>query len=239
MSVTARLSDLVSDVLFTSARITGVTDLSARFVLVELSADAFRRAKWLPGDKLQLRPQRGSLQMRAYTPIGWNRETGTTEVIGFRHGDGPAVRWFGEAAVVGADCEVFGPSRSLDLSETGIDSTVFVGDETSVGLARALHPTNPTVRYVYEAVDPDALSETLAALSIVENVEVIRKSDDRGLLLDHIVNASGELATWHDLVITGDAATVSAVRRGLRRWPNLAPRIKARAYWAQGRTGLS
>jgi hypothetical protein len=41
-----------------------------------------------------------------------------------------------------------------------------------------------------------------------------------------------------DLVLSGDAATVHAVRRAARHWPSRPATTRARAYWAEGRTGL-
>jgi NADPH-dependent ferric siderophore reductase len=236
--ITARLSDLAADVLFTSVRVNELTELAPRFIRASLSCAALTRAKWIPGDKLQLRPQRGTLAMRTYTPINWNPGTGSTDVIAYRHGDGPAIRWF-EGATVGADVEVFGPSRSLDLSDTA-ERTIFVGDETSIGLARALSNVNPNAQFLYEARDPDGLLHVLAVLGIATNADVIVKSDDRSDLLRSIADAAENgSGSSFDLVVTGDAATVNAVRRDLRRRPDLTARIKARAYWAHGRTGLS
>lgn len=235
--IASRLSDLVSDVLFTSARISEVTQLSTHFVQVRLGSDAFRDAQWTPGDKLQIRPQRGSLRMRTYTPISWDRQEGTTELIAFRHGDGAGARWFDDATV-GTACEVFGPSRSLDLSDAAA-STVFIGDETSVALAHALHGVHPAARFLYEATDPDALATVLTTLGLTDNTEIIAKSDDREALLGLIRESMASPVEPCDLVVSGDAATVNEIRRDIRRWPHLRPRIKARAYWAHGRTGLS
>ncbi|MBA0047320.1 siderophore-interacting protein [Mycobacteroides sp. LB1] len=233
----SRLSDLVSDVLFTTARISEVSELSTCFVKVRLASEAFRRTQWIPGDKLQIRPQRGSLRMRAYTPINWDRRAGSTDLIAFRHGDGPGARWFEDAAV-GTDCDVFGPSRSLDLSDVA-PSAVFVGDETSVALAHALHSVNPADRYLYETTDPSALMAVLTALGLAENVKVMDKSDNHDALLQLIIESVQSPGEPSDLIVSGDAATVSAVRRGARRWGDYRPQIKARAYWAHGRTGLS
>ncbi|BBY65033.1 siderophore-interacting protein [Mycolicibacterium helvum] len=236
--ITARLSDLAADVLFTSVQINAVTELAPKYLKVTLGCEAFARAKWTPGDKLQLRPRRGSLAMRTYTPINWNTDEGSTDVIAYRHGDGPAVDWFNNAEA-GAGAEIFGPSRSLDLGDT-VARTIFVGDETSIGLAYALNHLDTEATYLYEATDPDALSAVLTALENIENTEVFAKAEDRGQLLEAIVQAAeGCSSSSLDLIVTGDAATVNAVRRSLKRRPDLTPRIKARAYWAHGRTGLS
>lgn len=235
----ARLSDLAADVLFTSVRITEIAELTPKFVKATLGCDAFTRAKWTPGDKLQLRPRRGSLAMRTYTPINWNPDEGTTDVVVYRHGDGPAVRWF-DAAVTGTDAEIYGPSRSLDLSDT-MKHTVFLGDETSIALAHALQQHNANANYLYETDDPATLSTVITKLDIGKNTSVLSKTDDRRELLQRLIEAieTAEAGEPVDLVVTGDAATVNAVRRELKTRTDLTPRIKARAYWASGKTGLS
>jgi NADPH-dependent ferric siderophore reductase len=111
--------------LLTTARITDVSQLSPRFVTVALRAEAFGSSAWAPGAKLQLRPRRGSLGLRTYTPTGWD------------------------------------------------------------GHDAAQASTRP-----------------------------------------------------FDLVVSGDAATVHAVRRNARQWPRRPTDTKAKAYWAKGRTGL-
>jgi NADPH-dependent ferric siderophore reductase len=107
-------------------------------------------------------------------------------------------------------------------------------------LGYALHHRNPEAKYLYEAGDPAAVSAVLAAFGANENAAVVAKAADRGELLEAITQAAeGVSGSSFDLVLTGDAATVIAVRRSLKARPDLTPRIKARAYWADGRTGLS
>ena len=178
--------------------------------------------------------------MRTYTPINWNPDEGTTDVIVYRHGDGPAVRWF-DTAVTGTDAEIYGPSKSLDLSDTETQ-TVFVGEETTIAQAHVLQQLNPNAKHLYETGDPAALMAALTALDIGKRTSVLNKTDDRRDLLQRIVEAieTAGAGASVDLVVTGDAATVNAVRRELKTRPDLTPlRIKARAYWASGRTGLS
>lgn len=235
--IASLLSDLLSDVLLTSVRVSDTSEIAERFVKIRLASPQFRRAHWTPCDKLQLRPQRGSLLMRTYTPISWDCDAGCTDVIGFLHGDGPGASWCRDVPV-GAECDVFGPSRSLDLSRVSA-STVFLGDETSVGLAHALRRVNPAAHCVYETTDPVGLKAALTALGIVDNTELVAKSDDRTALLQLAFDAGEAYVDGYDLVVSGNAAIVNAVRRGVRHRPQPAPRIKARAYWARGRTGLS
>lgn len=236
-AITSRLSDMLADALFTSVHVTEITRIAGCFVKIRIASPAFRRAEWTAGDKMQLRTRRGSLEARAYTPINWDPVGGSTELLAFLHGDGPGARWFDEASV-GLSGDVFGPSSSLDLTKVG-ESTVFVGDETSVALAHALRTVAPNALCIYEAVDVASLCTLLAQLRLNQNTVVVAKSVDRAKLLKELRQALDSKPSPEDLVVSGDAATVNAVRRAVKSWPHLALKIKARAYWAQGRTGLS
>lgn len=234
--LTERLADLASGVFLNTARVTGVSRLSARFVQIDLQAEAFRSAAWTPGAKLQIRPRQGSLSLRTYTPITWDPAEGTTRLIAFTHGTGPAAEWF-RAIAVGDTCEFFGPRGSIDLRALS-GTVVFVGDETSLGLAYALRSLNREVRHVIESTDPAELTALLPELGFDGTVSVVPKSADRVALLEKARDAARSAAGPFDLVLTGDAATVHAVRRDARQWPHPASTTKGKAYWAVGRTGL-
>jgi ferric-chelate reductase (NADPH) len=49
MTALERLADLAGGMMLDTARVTGVSRLSDDFVRVELAADAFRKATWVPG----------------------------------------------------------------------------------------------------------------------------------------------------------------------------------------------
>ncbi|MFG1919034.1 siderophore-interacting protein [Micromonospora sp. NPDC048898] len=229
-----RLADLASGVMLDNADVTGLSHLSPEFVRMTLSAEAFRKATWVPGAKLQLRPRRGSMSLRTYTPTSWDADRGVTELVVYTHGNGPAAQWF-ERVTEGQTCAVFGPRRSLDLrGATG--PVLFVGDETSVALAHALRTIPAETSYVFEARDPRALTDVLAQLGITERVAVVGKDADRVELLQH--GRTAAVQAPYTLVVTGDAATVHAVRRDSRGWERRPRQVMGKAYWAEGRTGL-
>ncbi|MEV4512253.1 siderophore-interacting protein [Dactylosporangium sp. NPDC049525] len=229
-----RLADLASGAMLHNARVTGLSRHSPEFIRVELSAEAFRKATWVPGAKLQFRPRRGSMNLRTYTPVSWDAARGVTELIAYTHGDGPAAQWLGQAAE-GQTCEVFGPRRSIDLRDaTG--PVLFVGDESSVALACALRTVNRDVSHVFEARDPAGLVDVLAQLGIAERVAVVATAADRAELLRQARDDA--MQAPYTLVVTGDAATVHAVRRDTRGWERKPRQVKGKAYWAEGRTGL-
>jgi NADPH-dependent ferric siderophore reductase len=229
-----RLADLASGAMLDNAHVTACGRLSTDFVRLELSAEAFRKATWTPGAKLQFRPRRGTMSLRTYTPMSWDAARGVTELVAYTHGTGPAANWF-EQVAEGRTCEVFGPRRSIDLRDaTG--PVLFIGDESSVGLACALRTVTTDVSYVFEARDPAGLTDVLAQLTITDRVAVTAKSTDRADLLDRARHDAAQ--TPYTLVVTGDAATVHAVRRDSRGWERTPHRVKGKAYWAEGRTGL-
>ncbi|GID97184.1 siderophore-interacting protein [Amorphoplanes digitatis] len=232
--IAERLADLASGAMLDNAYVTGCSRLSPEFVRVELTAQEFRKATWVPGAKLQFRPRRGSMSLRTYTPTSWDAARGVTELIAYTHGTGPAAHWF-ERVTPGRTCEVFGPRRSIDLREaTG--PVLFIGDESSVALACALRTVASDVAYVFEARDPAGLTDVLAQLRITERVAVATKSTDRDELLRQARH--GAMRAPYTLLVTGDAATVHAVRRDSRGWERKPRQIKGKAYWAEGRTGL-
>lgn len=234
--LTERLADLASDAFLKSARVTEVSQLSPGFVKVGLEAESFRGASWIPGAKLQFRPKRGALSLRTYTPIEWDGERGTTSLIAFTHGAGPAAGWFRQVAP-GDPCEVFGPRGSIDLRDLP-RRVVFVGDESSVGLACALTTLTKDVQHIFEAADPAESTAVLTELGFAGRFTVVPKESDRAPVLQLAREAAQDSTEPFDLVVTGDAATVHAFRRDTRQWPQQAKSTKARAYWAEGRTGL-
>ncbi len=237
VALTARVADLVSDVLLTSAGVTHVDTLASNIVRVELKSDAFRGAVWVPGSKLQFRPARGAFQMRTYTPTRWDAENGLTEIIGYTHGEGPASGWFRKVSV-GDVCEVFGPRHSIDLRDLAGEA-VFVGDESSLGLACALRTMHTDAHIILESINPSALIAVLDELGFRrQHCVVVPTEESREALLQAAADAAHSCRAAFDLVVSGDAASVHAIRRGARQWVTKPRKVKGKAYWAQGRTGL-
>jgi hypothetical protein len=202
MSIKERLVDLV----LKGAEVTSVEPLGDRFTLVRLGLPS---GSWVPGAKLQVAVDGATL--RTYTPVAIE---GGAELVVFTHGDGPGARW--GRTVQPGPVRVFGPRGSLDLSKVA-GPAVFVGDETSVGLALALRTARPDleVRYLFEGGDD--LPPVLHALGIPGTVGVTPTVD-----------------AGHDLVLSGNGATIKRLRRELPK-----PRTTyAKTYWLEGKAGL-
>ncbi|MBD0023372.1 oxidoreductase [Gordonia pseudamarae] len=234
-AIVSRLADIVGDAILTDVQVSGVTPVAPGFIRVTLHDQGFADKRWSPGDKLQLRPYRGSLSLRTYTPIAWDNANATTQLIGWATDHGPGGRWFGEVADRDT-CSVFGPRRSVELGKTG-DEVVFVGDESTIGLACVVRDLRPDAPLVFEAVDPGALAAALDALGFGERV-VVAKDEDRTLLLEQVREAAASRPGPVDVVAGGDAATVRAVRSSVRSWPSAPRRVHGKPYWSEGRSGL-
>jgi ferric-chelate reductase (NADPH) len=216
MSVlTETLADLAANAVLRTARLNKVVRPISEFVRVELQADAFRGIDWTPGAKLQMRPQRGTLLFRTYTPTRWDPDRGVTELVAFTHGEGPAADWF-RRVVVDDVCEVFGPRRSIESNRLS-GRVVFVGDESSVGLACALRAITSQASYVFEATDPEGLRQLLSELQFDNGCAVVGRTPDRAHLLERARQAAALTASEFDLVVTGGAGTVHGVRRDSRQ----------------------
>ena len=164
-------------------RVDAVHALSPRFRLVSLRSEAFRRIAHVPGDKVQVRV--GGMAFRTFTPFRLAEGDDSLALLGYLHGSAPAARWLAGVAP-GDRCHVLGPRRSMTLES--IDrSTVFVGDETSLGLALARYAGADSFRQ-YE--------------------------------------------------LSGQAATIQRLQRGLKAAGAKPSQMLVKAYWAPGKIAL-
>lgn len=233
--------EVVSRPLFRSVRVAGIEELTHRVRLITF--DGLEAGSWRPGDKVQVRM--AGLTTRTYTPVAAEAGADGFRIVGFVHGDGPGARWV-RALEPGAEAAVFGPRRSLDCSGlTG--RVVAVGDETAVGLvAAAAGVAAAEIEAIFEATDADDVLVPAERLGLAAPQVVTRQEDGahRTTLAERVaervaerLDAGGD-ASDVTLVISGDAATVAAVRRHLKEVGVRPARTLAKAYWAEGRRGL-
>ncbi|WP_407184108.1 siderophore-interacting protein [Bradyrhizobium centrosematis] len=218
------------------ARVAAIESLSPRFRLIELEGDALKDIAWAAGQKIQIAMGTG-LSARTYTPMSWDSGRGRTRLLAFMHGDGPGSRWADNLREGGA-CRLFGPRRSLDLAGLAAPVVLF-GDETSFGLAAALRGTMQAggSLHMFEATDVAAARQVLDAMSLGESRLVARSSGE-----DHLAKVEAEMlrlaANRAQFVLTGKASSIQHVSRALKAAGVAPARIKAKAYWAPGKTGL-
>ncbi len=232
---TGRLARTLQSWFMHPARIAAVETLSPRFRLIELQEEAPRNLDWTVGDKIQVAVGTG-LAARTYTPMAWDKTRGSTRILAFAHGEGPGSHWVREARR-GYDCRFFGPRRSLDLSAPGAPVLLF-GDETAFGLAAALRGTSASdVIPIFEVSDIAESRRVLDALDLVEAELVQRRDDDR-----HLGQIEAEMAVFAQagppIVLAGKASSIQRVSRALKGAGIPSSRMRTKAYWAEGKTGL-
>lgn len=228
MGIGGRLLDMAEAAILTEAEVVGVERLTETFVRIELSSAAFRDARWTAGAKVQVRPPGDGRGLRTYTPLDWDNERGRTRLLAYLHGDGPASTWFRQVRG-GEAVRLMGPRRSIDAPVAG-ERILFAGDASSVALACAFDTTGAEITYLFE----EPVADALGALGAAPGAEICEPA----ALLDRLRAAAAAIAGPYRLVVTGDAATVHAVRRDVRGWATPPTKISGKAYWAAGRTGL-
>lgn len=233
-----RLESAVARWFTRSASVREVHTLAQGFRLLTLEGEALQGAAWVPGQKVQL--LLGGWVQRTYTPLTWDSERGTTELLAYLHGASPASDWAREARVK-QPCAVFGPRGSLDLTALTRPALLF-GDETSFGLAHALRFTArgaDGVELVLEVSSLAAAQAALAALGVSGAHLIQRQPDDAHLTdveaLISSLRAKHAIASW---VLSGKATSIQTLTKLLRRLDAPRSSIQSKAYWAPGKVGL-
>ena len=222
--------------LMRAARVTNVETLASHIRLIELEGEALKDVAWTAGQKIQVAMGSG-LSARTYTPMSWDADGGRTRLLAFTHGDGPGSRWAN--GLRGGDiCQFFGPRRSLDL--TGLEAPIVLfGDETSFGLAAALRNSRQAggALHMFEATEIAESRQALEAVGLGEARLIGRSTAD-----DHLAAVEAEMlrlaANGAQFVLTGKASSIQRISRALKATGVVSSRIKAKAYWAPGKTGL-
>lgn len=216
------------------ARVTAVETLSPRFRLVDLEGDALKDVAWAIGQKVQMAMGSG-LTARTYTPMSWDADRGATRILTFSHGEGPGSRW-ATGLRVGDTCQFFGPRRSLDLS--GLETPVVLfGDETSFGLGAALGDSPLDATYVFEASDLAEARPVLESIGL-GNATLIERIADETHLAGAEIDLVRRAKSGAHFILTGKASSIQHMSRALKAAGVGSARVKAKAYWAPGKTGL-
>ncbi|MBR0853106.1 siderophore-interacting protein [Bradyrhizobium liaoningense] len=222
--------------LMRPARVAIVKTFSPHFRLVELEGDALKDVAWTAGQKIQVAMGAG-LSARTYTPMSWDAGGGRTRLLAFAHGEGPGSRW-ASALREGESCQFFGPRRSLELA--GLEAPVVLfGDETSFGLAAALRDSLQAggALHMFETTDVAESQQVLDAINLGAARLIPRSADDA-----HLAAIEAEMlrlaANGAQFVLTGKASSIQRISRALKTAGVASSRMRTKAYWAPGKTGL-
>ena len=206
--------------------VSDVEELSPRLRRLRLSGKKLRDLKWSAGDKVKIRICGKS---RSYTPSAVNADIGWMDIVFFTHGNGPLSRWAAKAEV-GMPVAVSKPEKSMKPSKKAPAWALFLGDETTLGLSKALLSTLPSGTPVLGAIelnveDAGALAKLGLPLSAA-----IRLGHHGDALIDWLGRTKlpeGKGAIW----ISGESVTVQTLKEMLDNRPLAKTTVKTKSYW--------
>lgn len=203
-----------------------VEDLSPRVRRIRFTGHRLKGIKWTPGDKIKLKVRGKS---RSYTPARIDAESGWMDVVFFLHGNGPASRWAADVSV-GDAVKFDKPEKSISRTKKAPDWAMFMGDETTIGLATALLESLPKRTEILGAIELDpADARVLGALGLPLSA-AIRQDYYGDALVDWCSRTplpEGKGVIW----ISGETVSVRALKRMLEDRVPSCVRIKTKGYW--------
>jgi NADPH-dependent ferric siderophore reductase len=229
-SLIRTVSDIAVNRLFRTASVASVEDPAPGYRTIDLTGDALRGVDWVPGQKVQIRTD--GFTTRTYTPTSWDADAGTTTLLAAVHGSGPGSALV-EGLAPGDELRCFGPRSSIDLRKVG-GTAVFVGDETSVGLALAWRAVGGPARHCIEAQDVATTAALLESLGIGGASVVPAGTPD---LAESVLTALDGCDDAH-LVLTGRAQSIRSVRAAVKAAVGGGVPSTVKAYWDERRAGL-
>jgi NADPH-dependent ferric siderophore reductase len=168
------------------------------------------------------------------------RTPGFAAFVFFLHGKGPGSAW--AASLRKGDlCQLTTPKTSLDFCAMK-GPTIFFGDETSIGAARALGSSAYAAeehRYIFEVSSLTSSQEALNHARL-PNATLIQKTCDSGHLAEAERIFLAQARCWNvaQCVFTGCAQSIQQLRK--RLWLRGIPlaNMIMKPYWAEGKDGL-
>jgi len=212
-----------------------VVTVAPRLRRITLSGEVLAAAAFAPGLRVGLVLD-DSLVGRVYTPLTWDRSAGTLTLLLYLNGLGPGSHW-AQALQPRQTCGFMGPNTSVALPPPDVRGWMF-GDETSLATAGALAAHGGLADRRIVLVLPEGHERVLADLGLADITWIRRGPEDKHL--PELLSVMGQARLdAGPIVLTGEAAMITAVRRHLRDADVAASRIKTRAYWAKGKAALS
>ena len=235
-SLPQTVMNAVEKALLTRADVAAVTELGARFRLIELEGSELRGAKWKPGDKIQVRL--GTITFRTYTPVSWDRLNGRLSLLVYLGADGPGMQWARELRA-GESCTFRGPSRAVNLP-AGDGPIVFFGDETAIGTAAAIRAARPGAadRFVIEV---SAATEVVAALGHfgLTDAIIVQRGPERARVAARAVASARTETDAVRVLLTGRVKSMRKLSTSLVAGGGASLRqLRSKPYWMDGIPGL-
>ena len=210
-----------------SLTVTEVRTLSPRLRGITMAGPQLVGARFRAGDKVKL--DVGGGRMRSYTPMWLDAERGTMEVVAVVHGHGPGSAW-AEGARAGQRTTAFGPVGSMPAPDGNEAWAWFLGDETTVGLYRAIADALPDGTVVDGAIELDP-SDAVALEALALQVRPALRRGAHGQALEAWMRTASVPAGHGTVWISGHAGAVESCQRWLSDRGVDPSRVRAKPYW--------
>lgn len=240
-----RLVSLLLDLSTRQAEVRHVEAIGAHFRLITLEGEQLRGQRWTPGDMVQIILSGATLlgpwELRSYTPLAFDAETGAAKVLGYVHGQGPGADWFASVGA-GTRCRIVGPRYALSPPKAARQA-VFFGDETSFSTAIAMRETPAgyrDVRFIFEVNSIEDARVVVERFGMEDAAKlVVREEGDRHLAAveREMLDAYRTAEASHG-VLTGKASSIQRLYKALKEAGVQGRQLTNVAYWAPGKKGL-
>ncbi|MCH9684757.1 MAG: siderophore-interacting protein [Deltaproteobacteria bacterium] len=228
--------DLKGKVMGSAIRVAGrnvevddVVGLSPRLRLLRLRGSVLHRMEWTPGDKIKLHVGDGA--MRSYTPARVDPEQGMMEIAVHLHDRGRASAW-AQSLRPGDTVSFMGPARSMPSLREAAPWAVFLGDETAIGLARALVDAHEATTEILGAVELDP-QDIPAVQALGLSLDAVSRDGEHGrALVDWLAGTTlprGPGVAW----LSGEANAVLALRTALIERGLDRRQLCIKPYWSR------
>lgn len=224
------LTRLVTQLFFRAARVSANLELAPALHHITLQGEALKGVAWTAGDKIQIRLGAG-LQTRTYTPIAWDPVVGSTSFVAQTLSPGPGSEWVTHAKS-GDMVELMGPRSSLALGTSAKQDVWVLGDETAFGLTLAMG----VGRAVLEVDSPEHWGPLCHAWGLPATL--VAKQPDDAHLARWEESIGTPISPQTHFILAGRANTIQYLLKALRARGIRSDRIRSKAYWAPGKTGL-
>lgn len=219
--------------------VTEVTDFTKGLRKIRFEGDFSKLKKeFIPGNVIEFRVS--DTEFRHYTPSYFNLKEGICEIFFYLHDQGPGSKWV-ENLKNGVSLHLLGPGGKIKYS-AGLKTHIAFGDETSLGSFICLkNETEKRGDLFLGIAELDIEHQNWTDLLHLDVFTVPKKEDQSAaeaiLKIEELLK-EGLNKNETAFYLTGNAKSISVVRKFLRQNGFASKNIQTEPYWAKNKQGL-
>ncbi len=224
--------------MFLHAEVIETEDIGPQLKWVRLQGD-FSKANHHIGYAVAFRVN--DTAFRNYTPTYFDSSKGICDILFHLHGNGPGSTFANN--LINGDQLYMVPPRGKKIYQPSLPHHFYFGDETSIGLCRALQRNAWAQQQHCDGIlELDKNTPELVEKLDLQPGIVAKKTPEKQsqllALLDEKRAALGSNWTSTAFYLTGNATSIQFFKNALRERGVANRNITTQAYWAAGKTGL-